>query len=311
MTPGQAAPPDPHDLPAQRSQGYQDRRLDALSGFQEAAEAAMSAWRQELTTGQGMSAVWMLRSIITDFRVAASLLGGSRKTGSPAVPDAPVEQIALAAGCLDSADGVLARTGQPAAGAAIAANLARGAGAGGDPSKDGPAVTAAHAMHNAMGVRAGIWRQPAGSAEIRDEIVTQMMVAVDMLATAALTLASGAPAPYDASLTTAAGNLDACCRHLRESVICSATGNYQPGSEEAARDLRTAYPLLSEVPGTPLSTASGPGNGAPAVAATDFPRPAADATAAGTSPPGPVIGTGNTALRHPHTERPASARRNP
>jgi len=167
-------------------------------------------------------------------------------------------------------------------------------------------------MHNALGVPSAIWRQPASSAEIRDEIVTQMMVAVDMLATATLTLtlASGAPAPFAASLTTAAGNLDACCRHLRESVICSVTGNYQPGTEDMASDLRTAYPLLSETPGMPLSATNIPGRGAPALAAAGFPRPAADATTPGASPPGPVTATGNAALRHPHAERPAPARRN-
>ena len=294
-----------NDARQESSQGRQDRRLDALSNFQQAAEAAMSAWRQDLTTGQGMSAAWMLRNIISDFRIAVGLLSNSPGTGSPSVPDAPIEQVALAAGCLDSAGGALARAAHPATGAAIAANLARGAGAGGDPSTDGPAVAAAHAMHNAMSVPSGIWRQPAGSAETRDEIVTQMMVAVDMLAIATLTLASGAPAPFDASLTTAAGHLDACCRHLRESVICSVTGNYQPGTEDTARRLRTAYPLLSETPGTPLA----PGRGAPALAAADFPRPTTDATVPGANPPGPALGTGGAARRNPNAARPAPARR--
>jgi hypothetical protein len=161
-------------------------------------------------------------------------------------------------------------------------------------------------MHTAMIVPSGIWRQPAGNAETRDEIVTQMMVAVDMLATAILTLASGAPAPLDASLTAAAGDLDACCRHLRESVISSVTGNYQPGTEDVASNLRKAYPLLSETPGTPLA----PGRGAPALAASSFPYPATDATAPGANLPGPALGTDAAARRHTNAARPAQARRN-
>jgi hypothetical protein len=107
-----------NDARQESGQQRQDRRLDALGNFQQAAEAAISAWGQDLTTGQGMSAAWMLRSIISDFRIAAGLLSNSQPAGDPAVPDAPGARIALAAGRLDSAAApshgqIIRRPGRP------------------------------------------------------------------------------------------------------------------------------------------------------------------------------------------------------
>ena len=166
-----------NDAEEERGQGHQDRRLDALGNFQEAAEAAIPAWGQDLTTGQGMSAAWMLRNVINDFRIAAGLLSGSQGTGSSAVPNAPGERIAMAAESW-TAPVSSARTRLSGDCGGYRSQPGARCRSRGRPLEDGPAVAAAHAMHNAMSVSSGIWRQPADNTEIRDEIVTQMMVAV-------------------------------------------------------------------------------------------------------------------------------------
>jgi hypothetical protein len=100
---------------------------------------------------------------------------------------------------------------------ALRSNLERGARAGGDPGTGGPAVAAAHAMAGALGVPDGAWRAPAGTREARNEVVTQMMQAMDAFATAVLTLAERAPEPFHGSLTEIAAVFGLSTWHLRES----------------------------------------------------------------------------------------------
>jgi hypothetical protein len=228
----------------------QDHMLNALERFQDAAGAAADAWGADLTMQQGLDIMWMLGNIVREFRVFTAMLSRYRATGQDGQPDpalnAPNEQISEASQRLDAAR-VLTRTGQPAISAGVKANMARGVPAGGDPAHGGPAVAAAHAMYKALRVSGGIWHEPSGAAEVRDQIVTETMAAMASMQIAAGSLAEGAPKPFGTTIAFIARNFDISCGHLRESLICSATGNYQPGTEDLAVQIRESYPLFSEI----------------------------------------------------------------
>jgi len=296
-----------NDSQRDKHQSRHDRILKALDSFQGTAGDAAIAWAAGLTMQQGLNIVWLLGSVIHDFRVATGLLSRYQANTQPGEqPDdslnAPNALISEASRCLDVAR-VLARTGQPAMKAGIKANLARGVGAGGDPSRDGPAVAAVHAMKEALGMSDGIWRQTSGTAESRDKMVTEMMFAIASMQAAVLTLAERAPRPFGATLTLIARNFDISCGHLRESLVCSATGNYQPGTEDLARRVRAAYPLSPEVAEAALAAAEAPSTGAASLAATCFPVPGSDDAAipADTPPKGrqrPARGTARQGGNH-------------
>jgi hypothetical protein len=263
--------------------------LKALSALQAAAEAAALAWEQDdLTAQQGLDIVWVLGNVIHDFRVATGLLSRFQVTAGPANhSDALNREISEASQCLDAAR-TLARTGESVLRSAIKSNMKRGIGAGGDPATDGPAVAAAHAMRDALGISAGTWRAPTGTAESRDDIVAEMMGAMAAFQTAVLTLAGRAPEPFHTSLTKIAGIFDISFEHMRESLVCSVTGNYQPGTESLAGQVRRAFPLRSEY--GPADTDDPP---AADLAAASFPRPAEGiftaAPEAGLPGPGSVV----------------------
>jgi hypothetical protein len=284
-----------------KHQSRHDRILKALNRFQEAAGDAATAWDADLTMQQGLNAVWMLGNVIHDFRVATGLLSRHQATGQPGEqPDdslnAPNALISEASHCLDVAR-VLARIGQPAMKAAIKANLERGIGAGGDPPQDGPAVAAVHAMKDALGISDGIWRPTSGTAESRDEIVTETMFAMTSMQAAALALAERAPRPFGTTLTLIAQNFNISCGHLRESLVCSLTGNYQPGTEDLARQVRAAYPPFSETGEAELTAAGTPGTRAASFAATCFPCRPAMPPPSPLTPPFPQMATASPSDR--------------
>jgi hypothetical protein len=245
--------------------------LEALGHFRQATQTAATAWEQDMTVQQGLDIMWKLGTVIHDFRVATGQLSRYKVTSDPGDDaHAPNEEISQASWCLDAAR-ELARTGEPAMRHALRLNLQRGAPAGGDPGTDGPAVAAAHAMARALGIPDGAWRAPAGTREARDEIVTEMMQAMDALATAVLTLAARSPEPFRTSLTEITAAFGHSTWHLRESLIVAATGNYQPGTESIASQVRAAHPLRfthEQEPGDLASAGSAP---AAALAGEGFP----------------------------------------
>lgn len=249
--------------------------LNALERFQDAAGEAAGAWGADLTMQQGLDIMWMLGNIVREFRVFTAMLSRYKATGQDGQPDpalnAPNEQISDASQRLDAA---LTRTGQPAISAGVRANMARGIPAGGDPAHGGPAVAAAHAMYKALRVSGGTWHEPSGTAEARNQIVTETMAAMVSMQIAAGSLAEGAPEPFRTALTFIARNFDISCGHLRESLICSATGNHQPGTEDLAVQIRESYPLFSEIAETAFPAAEVPGAEAASLAAACFPAPA-------------------------------------
>ncbi len=299
-----------NDSQRDNHQSRHDRVLNALDSFQEAAGDAATAWDANLTLQQGLNIMWMLGNVIHDFRVATGLLSRYQATAQPGgQPDdslnAPNALISEASHCLDAAR-VLARIGQPAMKAGIRENLAQGIRAGGDPSHDGPAVAAVHAMRQALGISDGIWRQMSGTAEYRDEIVTEMMFAMASLQAAVLALAETAPRPFGTTLTLIARNFDLSCGHLRESLVCSAAGSHQPGAGDLARQVRAAYPLFSEAGRAGLAAAGTPATGAAGLAAACFPAPASDPAAIPAAPQ-----DGGSAGSQPPGHRPGPPRRKP
>lgn len=260
----------------------QDHLLGALERFHDAASAAADAWGEDITMQQGLDIMWMLGNIVRDFRVFTAMLSRYQATGADGQPDpelnAPNGQISEASQCLDVAR-VLTRIGQAAISAGVEANTSRGVPAGGDKDHGGSAVAAAHAMCKALRVFSGIWHEPSGTAEVRDQIVTETMFAMMSMQVALGSLAEGAPKPFDTTLSLIARNFDISCGHLRDSLICSATGNYQPGTENLALEIHEAYPLFSEVGKVELPTARAPGTGAASLAAACFPQSTSDAVA--------------------------------
>ena len=307
MNPGEEAEPDSRQRNDSRhgtSVTPEDHMLNMLQRFQDAADAAADAWDADLTMRQGLDIVWMLGNVIREFRVFTVMLSRYQVTGPPGgQPDlsAPNELISEASQCLNAAR-VLARIGQPAIHAGIKANLTRDVPAGGDPAHDGPAVAAVHAMQNALRVFDDIWREPSGTAEIRNQIVMETMFAMASMHIAVSTLAEKAPKPFDTTLTLIARNFDISCGHLRESLICSATGNYQHGTEDLAHQIRAAYPLFSEIGEAALPAAGVSGTAAPGLAATCFPpQPATPPSTPTHSSPGPATASRRPAngLAHP------------
>jgi hypothetical protein len=283
--------------------------LEALGDFRQAAQTAAVAWGQDMTVQQGLDITWMLGTVIHDFRVATGLLSRYKVTGDPG-DDAHAlnDEISQASWCLDAAR-ELAKAGEPAMKVALRSNLDRGVRAGGDPDTDGPAVAAAHAMAGALGVPDGVWRAPAGTREARDEVVTAMMQAMDAFGTAVLALAERAPEPFHASLTEIAAVFDLSAWHLRESLIVAATGNYQPGTEWIADQVRAAHPLHftgEPSPGNPASAGSAP---AAALAGESFPVTSQDAPVS--LPPAGADGPASAAARRPAAGPSSLARKGP
>lgn len=314
MSPGRQSGPDGRQekMPPGRSFTPQDQMLDALVRFRDAASAAADAWGADLTTQQGLDIMWVIGNIVREFRIFTAMLSRYRASGQDQQPDpalnAPNEQISEASRCLDVSR-VLTRIGQPAISAGVRANMARGVPAGGDPARGGPAVAAAHAMRKALRVFDGIWHEPSGTAEVRDHLVTETMSAMISMQIAVGSLAEGAPKPFGTALTRIARNFDTSCGHLRESLICSATGNYRPGTENLAIQIHQTCPLFSEAGQAALRAPGTPGAGAASLAAACFPTPALRAAATSIDP-ALHQGSDVVPIRHPGI-RPWSPRRNP
>lgn len=278
----------------------EEQMLDALERFQDSAGAAAESWDTGLPMQQGLDIMWVIGNIVREFRVFTTMLSRYRATGPDGQPDpaldAPNEQITEASQCLNTAR-VLSRIGREAISAGVAANITRGVPAGGDPARDGPGVAAAHAMYKALRVFGGKWHDPSGTAELRDQMVTETMSAMMWMQIAVRSLANGAPKPFGTTLTLIARNFDLSCEHLRESLICSATGNYQPGTEDLERQIHSSYPLLSEIGEAALPDGT-PATGAPGLAAGSFPAPA-PSTAALPADPALPQDSGITPIRPP------------
>jgi hypothetical protein len=291
--------------------GQPEGMLEALRDFREAAETATLAWGQDITVQQGLDIAWMLGTVIRDFRIATERLSQYKVTVDPGDgADTPDQEIRKASRNLDAAR-ELARTGEAAVKAAARSNLARGAYPGGGPDAGNPAVAAVHAMVSALGVSDGAWRAPAGTREARYEVVTGMMRAMDAFGTAVLTLAEGAPAPFQESLLKVAVAFDRSIGHLREALIISVTANYQPGTEWIADAVRAAYPLrfTHEPTGPAPGSQAAPGDPpAAALAGEGFPVMPGDPPMG--LPPAEPDGPGSTVgVRRPAAGCPGPSRK--
>jgi hypothetical protein len=307
-----------HSLPAshpgsgQPGSG-QHGMMQALGNFQSAAQAAAGFWGAgDLTVQQGLHITWMVGTISLKLRIVAAQLSRlevtspaaspqgtpgttATPTSAPARPGdledhlAPNEHISRAAQHLGTAHALALRL--PAV-PPIAASPA-----------DGPAVAAARDMLGALDAATGTWTSLSGSGEDRDLIATEMLFAVNGFEAATLVLAQGGPPAIQESLRQVAHDLDSACIHLRESVACSLAR--QPEGSDLARQLREAFPVISEIgpAAPPGATASGPGS-ASTLAATAFPG-----TEAPTAPVGNQPRTRPASLGGPG-RRPTPRRRN-
>ena len=264
--------------------------MQALGSFQSAAQAAADSWgAADLTVRQGLNITWMLGAISLKLRIVAAQLsrfevtspaispqgtpGTTASTPTPARAGdfhdhpAPNEHIGRAAQLLGTASALALRL--PAA-LPLAAS-----------SADGPAVAAARDMLGALDAPTGAWTSLSGSDEDRDLIATEMLFAVNGFEAAALVLAQGGPPAIQEPMRQIAHDLDSACIHLRESVACSIAR--QADGSDLARQLRKAFPVISETgPSAPPGPA-GPGP-ASALAATAFPGTAAATAPAGDQP---------------------------
>lgn len=282
---------------------------EALWDFREAAETATVAWGQDVTTLEGLGIVQMLGAVIEDFRAVTGCLSRYKVTADPGDnPDAPNHEIWKASQCLNAAM-ALARVPEQAMKPAIRPSPESSPEADGDPDADSPTAAAVRGMLNTLGASDGIWLAPAGPGESRYEVVTQTMHAMDAFGTSVLTLAREAPEPLQMPLIQIAIAFDASIGHLRESLVISATGNYQPGTEWIADAVRAAYPLRFKHRPAPGHLASA-GAQAASLAAESFPAPLADAPAS-LPPAAPGGPDGTAAVRRPAAGRSHAARKAP
>lgn len=264
--------------------------MTALDDLGQAAERAAPVWAGHLTIRQGYDITVTLGSVLARLGAVADDLLRYRLTG-------PADLAADSAAKAVSEIGESSRQIKNGQAALIIpdteltrASIRHPQSPGGDPSRDGPGVAAAHVMLRAAGTAASLSRDLSGTTEDRDEVVIHLMSALDGLGLAVPNLGRDAPdPPFRTALTQTAACLDQAFSHLREYLIYSAAAATHLDTEELAQNMRRGILLRSErshgygmtadddaagltaasFPGSPAGMA--PGAFRPAISAESFP----------------------------------------
>lgn len=265
--------------PGGSSQPQQARLAQALHDFGDATDQAVQAWAGQLTMRQALDITYVLTDILRLLETTAERLSRYRLENEPAQdPDAgldqPDEEIAQARASISSAGAALVNPFQKAYRASGSWPVP-----GGDPARDGTAVSVAHLLYQRLNIAAEPWPELSGTVESRDYLVEALICATDGLAWGIQNLARDAPERMRTGLTDAVAHLDDTFGHLRESLICSAKRIIAPSDAgELDRNLRLAIPL----PGRAQALRARNARSAPhpaRTAAADFPCPVAGSAA--------------------------------
>jgi hypothetical protein len=260
--------------PGESSQPQQARLAHALHDFADTTDQAVRAWAGELTVRQALDITYVLVDILRLLGTTAEQLSRYR-AGSEPEPDHDAR--------LDQGDEEIARAGASISAARAALihqfqEAYRASGGwpepGGDPGRDGPAVSLTHLLYQRLSIADEPWPELSGLRESRDYLVEALICATDGLAWGIQNLARDAPEPMHADLTEAVAHLDDTFAHLREALICSAKRDITPtDAGELDRNLRIAIPL----PGRAQALRARNARSAPhpaRTAAINFPGPA-------------------------------------
>lgn len=263
--------------PGEGSQPQQARLTQALHDFGDATDQAVRAWAGELTVRQALDITYVITDILrllgtTAERLSRYEVGSDPAPNHDAGPDLPGEEIARAGASIGAARAALVHQFQEAY---------RASGGwpepGGDPARDGTAVSLAHLLYEQLNIADEPWPELSGTRESKDHLVEALICATDGLAWGIQNLARDAPEPMHASLTDAVAHLDDTFAHLREALISSAKRDITPSdARELDRNLRIAIPL----PGRAQALRARNARSAPhpaRTAAMDFPGPVGSA----------------------------------
>jgi hypothetical protein len=265
--------------PGDGSQPQKARLAQALHDFGDTTDQAVRAWAGELTIRQALDITYVLTDILRLLGTTAERLSRYQTGSEPAPdhdvgPDQPDEEIARAGASISAARAALAHQFQEAY---------RASGGwpepGGDPARDGTAVSLAHLLYQRLDIADEPWPGLSGTRESRDYLVEALICATDGLAWDIQNLARDAPEPMHTGLTDAVAHLDDTFAHLREALICSAKRDIGPSDAgEIDRNMRLTIPLPGRAQALRARNARTPPHPA-RTAATDFPFSAADSAA--------------------------------
>jgi hypothetical protein len=271
-------------------QPQQARLAQALHDFADATDQAVRAWAGELTVRQALDITYVITDILrllggTAEQLSRYEVGSEPEPDHDAGPDLPGEEVARAGASIGAARAALVHQFQEAY---------RASGGwpdpGGDPARDGTAVSLAHLLYERLSIADEPWPELSGTDEARDQLAEALICATDGLAWGIQNLARDAPEPMHAGLTEAVAHLDDTFAHLREALICSATRDIAPSDAgEVDRNMRISIPL----PGRAQALRARNARSAPHPAhtvAVDF----------------PCLATGSAAMRSPATAPAAS-----
>ena len=193
---------------------------------------------------QALDITYVLVDILRLLRTTAGRLSRYRAGSEPAPghdagPDQPDEEITRAGTSINAARAALSRLFREAY---------RASGGwpepGGDPVRDGLAVSLAHRLCQRLRIADQPWPELSGTRESRDHLVEALICATDGLAWGIQNLARDAPGPMQAGLTGAVARLDDTFAYLREALIRSAQRDTtRSDAGETDRNLRIAIPL--------------------------------------------------------------------
>jgi hypothetical protein len=260
-------------------QPRQARLAQALHDFGGVTDQAVRAWAGELTVRQALDITYVITDILRLLGSTAERLsrygeGSEPEPDHDARPDLPDEEIARAGASISAARAALAHQFQEAY---------RASGGwpdpGGDPARDGTAVSLAHLLYEQLNIADEPWPELSGTRQSRNRLVEALICATDGLAWGIQNLARDAPEPMHSDLTDAVAHLDDTFAHLREALISSARRDIAlPDDGEIDRNLWIAIPL----PGRAQALRARNAHSAPhpaRTAAADFPCPAAGSAA--------------------------------
>ena len=143
--------------PGGSSQPQQARLAQALHDFGDATDQAVQAWAGQLTMRQALDITYVLTDILRLLETTAERLSRYRLENEPAQdPDAgldqPDEEIAQARASISSAGAALVNPFQKAYRASGSWPVP-----GGDPARDGTAVSVAHLLYQRLNIAAEPW----------------------------------------------------------------------------------------------------------------------------------------------------------
>jgi hypothetical protein len=290
--------------PGSSSQRQQARLAQALRDFADDTDQAVRAWAGHLTMRQALDITFVLMNILRLLGTTAERLSRYRTGNQPAQdysarPGQPEEEIAQARASIGAAHAVLVHPFQ---------EVYRAAGGwpdlGGDPARDGTAVSLAHLLYRRLTIADEPWPELSGTDESRDYLIETMICATDGLAWGIQNLARDSPEPMQTALTEAVAHLDDTFGHLRESLICSAK-RHIAASDAGELDHRMRLAIPPPGRAQALRTKNARRAPLPArIAAAGFPYPAAGPAA--TRPPAMAPAAGPAAAPRQQSRRPGS-----